>query len=476
MTDRRQDHKKSADGAAADGLLMDRLRAYAAKDVLPMHMPGHKRNTARYPWLADLSADLDITEIHDFDDIVEVDCFPDVTSFLCVNGSTGALLAAVRTAVGPGDELILARNCHKAVYHAAELCGARVRYLLPNWDGAWGVYGRVQPAALKAMLEEGGPSADGAADGAAYAHRPASAAHGGKGARPAAVVITSPTYEGDVSDVAALAALCHARGIPLIVDEAHGAHFSLPGFPDSAVLCGADVVVQSLHKTLPSPTQTAVVHIRSALLSAEELRRQLLLFQTSSPSFLLMAAAQKALAYVRENGAAEAADWLARIRTLKESVWPNDRLQLRQTDDPSKLLVGCALPGRRLMDGLRERFGIEAEMEENHAVLFMTGMGDTDKAMKRLARALRAEAAQLPKTAPLCYEEPQLPPKMLEACEAVRRPKALTPLAGAAGRVCAEYVWAYPPGIPFLVPGERVTPDAVQKAVAIGRKALYTLM
>ena len=105
---------------------------------------------------------------------------------------------------------------------------------------------------------------------------------------------------------------------------------------------------------------------------------------------------------MRENGAAEAADWLARIRTLKESVWPNDWLQLRQTDDPSKLLVGCALPGRHLMDGLRERFGIEAEMAENHAVLFMTGMGDTDKAMSRLARALRAEAAQLPPTAPLC--------------------------------------------------------------------------
>lgn len=440
-------------------LLIERLKDYAALDVLPMHMPGHKRNMERYPWLKELGGSCDITEIDGFDDLVETDYLPGVRSFLSVNGSTGGILAAVRTAVRPGKLLLMGRNCHKAVYHAAEICGARVRYLLPDWDAEWGIFSRVQPETVEAALKE---------------------AEEQERTMPAAVVITSPTYEGDVSDVKAMAELCHARGVSLIVDEAHGAHFGLPGFPQSAVACGADIVIQSLHKTLPSPTQTSVIHCRSKLLSAEELKRQLLMFQTSSPSFLLMGAAEKAVAYVKEHGAREAMEWLRRNHKLKLVLEELPGLKLRKADDPSKLLIASGLPGAQWMDRLRKTYRIEAEMAENRAVLFMTAMGDTKEGMERLADALRTEAGLqkeglLPIYEPGCYPVPDLPQKEMEACEAVRLPKVLCPLSEAEGRVSADYQWKYPPGIPFLVPGERIGAAAVEKAAALGRKALLTL-
>lgn len=454
MTEQHFPTENKTGDAGHPALLADRLQAYAARDVLPMHMPGHKRNLTRYPWLAELSMAEDITEIGGFDDVVETGRFPGVTSFLSVNGSTGAILSAVRTAVRPGDRLIMARNCHKAVYHAAEICGARPSYLLPDWDADWGIYSRVRPetveAALTACTE-----------------------------KPAAVILTSPTYEGDVSDIRAIADTCHARGVPLIVDEAHGAHFSLPGFPESAVFLGADIVIQSLHKTLPSPTQTAIVHSCGDLLSAGELRRQLLLFQSSSPSFLLMAAAEKCVDWVRAQGDAEAEAWTARIKTVRGALKEIGNLRLRTSDDPSKLLIASALSGEVWMERLRSRHAIEAEMAVGSAVLFMTGMGDTDEGMERFVRALREEDAALPPLSAAPHstaEAPALPEAELEPWRAVRLPGRLTPANEAAGLVSADYVWKVPPGVPFLVPGERITRDAVQKAVANGVKALYTLL
>ena len=435
-------------------LLLDRLNDYAALDVLPMHMPGHKRNTERYSWLKELGGGLDITEIRDFDDVVEIRSIPQVRSFLCMNGSTGGILAAVRTAVGPGDLLLMARNCHKAVYHAAEICGARVEYLLPDWDAEWGIFSRVRPETVKTALE--------------------SLTRTGS-SLPAAVVITSPTYEGDVSDITAIAKICRESGVPLIVDEAHGAHFGLPGFPESAISCGADAVIQSLHKTLPSPTQTAVVHCSGRLIDGDELRRQLLIFQTSSPSFLLMGAAEKAIAHVKEHGAEEAAAWLRRIDQVKKAVEALPALKLRQTDDPSKLLVGTGLSGGEWMDRLRRTYRIEAEMAEHQAVLFMTGMGDTEKGMERLIRSLREEAAQLPTYHPGSYPAPALPKKVIEACEAVRMKKLQCPLEQAEGKISADYQWKYPPGIPFLVPGERIDAVSLEKAAAGGIKTLNIL-
>ncbi|MBO4290225.1 MAG: aminotransferase class I/II-fold pyridoxal phosphate-dependent enzyme [Lachnospiraceae bacterium] len=457
-------------------LLLDRLKEYADRGVLPMHMPGHKRNTVSYPWLKELGGAYDVTEIEGFDDLVEVDCRPGVRSFLSVNGSTGGILAAVRTAVRPGDLLLMGRNCHRSVYHAAEICGARVRYLMPDWDEEFGIFSRVQPGTVEEALKVTESEREKklrAFPELEWAFPPEEELK--KQDLPAAVVITSPTYEGDVSDIRSIAQICHSRGIPLIVDEAHGAHFGLPGFPDSAIDCGADIVVQSLHKTLPSPTQTAVVHCRSSLLSADELRRQLLMFQTSSPSFLLMAAAEKAIDYVKKRGEEEADAWIRRNVELWRSIERLPGLKLRMTDDGSKLLIASGIPGEQWMKRLREEYSIEAEMAVNDAVLFLTGMGDDYDSMEQLSFALMMEDRLLPPYEPVSHPAPALPEKVMEPWEASRLPKVICPIKKAAGWISADYGWKYPPGIPFLVPGERIGADAVEKAAGLGMRTLQVL-
>ena len=186
-----------------------------------------------------------------------------------VNGSTCGILAAIRAAVVSSGRtaVICARNCHKSVYHAIELNRLMAHWLVPPVDPAFGIYGSITPAMVADALRAC-PDA-------------------------AAVILTSPTYEGVLSDLAAIAALCHAANVPLIVDEAHGAHY-LPlaaahGWQGGAIAAGADVIIQSPHKTLPSLTQTALLHWNSSFIPPQELERQLDVFETSSPSYPLMA-------------------------------------------------------------------------------------------------------------------------------------------------------------------------------------------
>ena len=234
-------------------LLQDQLEACAASRY-PLHMPGHKRRVLPAPGLG--CAAWDTTEVPGTDDLHDADgilaeamaraaaLWGSRRCWFLVGGSTCGLLASIRAAAPYGSEILCARNCHKSVYHAIELCALRPVWLTPPVDEAFGVYGSISPAMVADAL----------------------AAHPGA----ACVVLTSPTYEGVLSDVAAIADLCHAKGIPLVVDEAHGAHY-LPtaapyGWQGGAVAAGVDLVIQSAHKTLPSLTQTALLHLNGDLI------------------------------------------------------------------------------------------------------------------------------------------------------------------------------------------------------------------
>ena len=228
-------------------LLQTQLEDYAAAAPYPLHMPGHKRRVNPAPGLP---AAWDMTEVPGVDDLHEAQgiladamnraaaLWGAQRSWFLVNGSTGGILAAIRAAAltRPGRPIVCARNCHKSVYHAIELNALAVEWMTPPVDPAFGVYGSVTPAQAAAALDR--------CPGAA------------------ALVLTSPTYEGVLSDVAAIAALCHDRDVPLIVDEAHGAHY-LPlaqpfGWQGGAVAAGADLVIQSPHNAAqPDPDRAA---------------------------------------------------------------------------------------------------------------------------------------------------------------------------------------------------------------------------
>ena len=252
--------------------LYDRLLQYQSSEMYPFHMPGHKRRKDDFanPFF------IDITEIEGFDNLHHAEgilkdaqdraaaLYHSEETYFLVNGSTCGILAAVSACTARGGKILMARNCHKAAYHAAYLRGLDIEYLYPEKEDIFGINGGIHEDIVEKALEEFQDIQ--------------------------AVMITSPTYDGVVSNVEKIAQIVHRKGIPLIVDEAHGAHFGFHEyFPKSSVEMGADLVIHSLHKTLPSLTQTALLHVNGNRVDRECLRKFLDIYQTSSPSYVFMA-------------------------------------------------------------------------------------------------------------------------------------------------------------------------------------------
>ena len=431
-----------------------------AAERYPLHMPGHKRRQPPAPGLSCYAFDL--TEIDGADDLHDADgilaqamgrtaaLYGSARCWYLVGGSTVGLLAGIRAVAPFGSEVIVARGCHKAVYHALELGRLTAHYVTAPVVEAFGVYGSIPPAAVEAAL----------------------AAH----PRARCVILTSPTYEGVQSDVAAIAALCHARGVPLLVDEAHGAHY-LPfaeplGWRGGAVAAGADLVVQSAHKTLPSLTQTAWLHRNGTLVDPAAVDRQLDVFETSSPSYPLLVSLDGCTGWLRENGPAAFAAWRARLDRFAAAArrWHNtpvlglgpERRDFFAFDD-GKILLRIGAAGAAQLRAA----GFEPEMVCGPNVLAMTSPCDDGDALDRLADWLgeRDAAAPPPPRAGALLPAPG--PARCTIAEALDRPAATMPLAEAVGKTAAEYVWAYPPGVPLVAPGEQVTDAFVEAAGAL---------
>lgn len=423
----------------------------------PLHMPGHKRRVPPAPGLSCYAFDL--TEIDGADDLHDARgilaaamartaaLYGSARCRYLVGGSTVGLLAGIRALAPFGSEVLVARNCHKAVYHALELGHLTARYLIPPVLPGFGVYGSVAPAAVAAALD----------------------------AHPAVrcVILTSPTYEGVQSDLRSIARICHARGVPLLVDEAHGAHY-LPlaeacGWQGGAVAAGADLVVQSAHKTLPSLTQTAWLHLNGPLADPAAVERELDVFETSSPSYPLLASLDGCTAWLAERGPAAFAAWRARLDRFYAAArgWRSipllgispDRAACFGYDD-GKLLLRIGPAGAAALRAA----GFEPEMVCGPNVLAMTSPCDAERALDRLAGALAAWDAAAPCLPAAAAILPPPGPLELPIGPALLRPRQIVPLAQAVGRTAAEYVWAYPPGVPLLAPGEQVTPAFAEAA------------
>ncbi len=422
--------------------LLETLQAYT-DTMLPMHMPGGKRRFA-----SPLPYHLDVTEVEGLDDLHDAHgILADMQSrasalwgaersFVSVGGSTAGLLAAVRAA-RDGD-ILLARNCHKSVYNAVCLCKRRAHYVLPAEN-------EIRPQDVKAILQ----------------NRP----------EITTAVITSPTYEGVISDVKAIADICHAHGVTLIVDEAHGAHLGF-AFGTSAVTLGADIVVQSLHKTLPALTQTALLHCKKEY--ADAVARELAVFETSSPSYILMASADECFAFLAsETGKTAMQAYKTNLLAVRQKLQENlVHFHLLQSDryDIGKLVIltnDTDCTGVRLAERLRTEYRIETEMALPDSLTAMTSVCDGMAELNRFADAVLA----IDKTVKHADTPPMpalsLPEKIYDAHEVYGKTGESVLFAQARGRVSLDYVWAYPPGIPLLVPGERVGDAFLQTVHAL---------
>lgn len=456
--------------------IYERLAALARSDMYPYHMPGHKRNPLA--GLPDGFAESDITEIENFDNLHHAQGIlkdamrgaaelygADETYFL-VNGSTGGVLAAIGSAVSPGDTLIIGRNAHMSAYHGAYLRGCNVVSLYPELIEEYGVYGTVGTEETKRLLKRC-PEAK-------------------------AVCITSPTYDGFISDIEALAAVVHAQGKLLIVDEAHGAHFGLDArMPRNSIDCGADLVIHSLHKTLPSLTQTALLHVKGGRVDRERLARFLRIYQSSSPSYLLMGSIDLCIRQMREHRREWFDSFFERRGTLVRELSTLRVLKAVYADvgtarfDPSKLMIFCqdaGISGVELQRILYEDYHLQMEMAGAHYVLAILTVMDTDEGYTRLAKALKEideacragsqppqkehaadTGSQLPQaefTAAVASLRKQEEPRNLARAMDESATEAVA-LEQTRGRIVTEFIYAYPPGISVILPGETMTEQVI---------------
>ncbi len=440
--------------------LYDQLTEYSQSDTYPYHMPGHKRRLQDYP-LGDI-CNIDITEIDGFDNLHHAEGILQETqqrasklwkadaSYLLINGSTAGLLAAISAVTDKGSVILMARNCHRSAYNGVYLNHTRARYLYPQLaDDTNRFAGRITPDIVEKGIKECQRA----------------------GESVAAVLITSPTYEGIVSDVQAIAACCHAHDIPLIVDEAHGAHLGfVPGYPDTAIHLGADLVIQSLHKTLPSMTQTAVLHIKGDRISRSRVERFLAIYQTSSPSYVLMSAIDLCMDILEKEGADRLGRRLQDLDNFRHRVGRLRQISCIFPDDPLKVLIYAPsghMTGKQIYDILLEKYHLQLEMAAGTYCLAMFSMMDDEEGYERLAEALNEMDCSMgngnlcePRTVSERVELPK-PRESMPIHEAYDAPTIKVPLAQSIGRVSGDFVMLYPPGIPFLVPGEEISTDVV---------------
>ena len=425
--------------------LLQRLAEYH-KTAIPMHMPGHKRNTALLGNA--LPYAIDITEIDGFDNLHDMHgvlkttadlaaaLYGSLAAFPLVGGSTCGILASVHAMVPFGARVLVARNCHRSVYHAIKLHGLRPSYICPDTD-EFGICRGIAPEAVDhALSQESDISL---------------------------VIITSPTYEGVTSNLSQIAAVCHRHNALLLVDAAHGAHLGLfPSFGAGAVGSGADVVVMSLHKTLPALTQTALLHICSDRIDPLKIKESLSVFETSSPSYVLLSSIDACLRWVQQNGSVYFSALRDNLSAFYYKTAGLSALSVLRYDDPSKIVVSTkhtARTGTDLANTLRKQFSIEVEMAAADYVLAMTSICDKKEHFESLALALQQIDEETPrrmqdkkdKSISFLPEIKEIP------FEANQRTGTFVALTKAEGLECLESVWAYPPGIPLIVPGEAVS-------------------
>lgn len=466
-------------------LLINRLAAYARSDMYPFHMPGHKRRTGPEESFMNSCTDsftnpfaVDITEIEGFDNLHHpegilkdsmkwaADVYGADQTYYLINGSTGGILAAVCGSVPRGGRILVSRNCHKSVYHGICLNQLKTSYVYPQEIEGLGIQGGITAEDVDRMLNR-------------YMDTQA-------------VLIVCPTYDGIVSDIEAIARIVHRAGLPLIVDEAHGAHFRYDAmFPVSALDLGADVVIQSVHKTLPSLTQTALLHIKcnrpdgGCYADRERIDRYIHMVQSSSPSYVLMASIENSIYQMEQT---DTAPYGKQLHRLRRRLGQMRHLRLADTGligqagirdlDISKIVVStrgtCLYPaedgltgftGAQLDDILRREYHLEMEMYGADYVTAITTVMDSGEGLERLGDALTRIDSQLTdagyKPDGRSGNQKSVYSMRCDTAmsmgEAMEEKMASVGLEDSAGCISGEFVYIYPPGIPIVAPGEWIS-------------------
>jgi lysine decarboxylase len=461
---------------ATDAPLLAAFLAAAGRDDAPFSVPGHKRRTQALDAGLGLVTDADVPLYGGLDAMKLTGGTLTKAEALAarlwgadwcrfgVGGATQANQALLLAAGRPGDQVVMARSVHRSVFSGLVLSGLRPVWLPPRSDPASALPLGPAPGELAAALD--------AAPGAV------------------AVWLTEPSYLGTVADVAALAAVAHDHGVPLLVDQAWGAHFGFgAGYPPHALAAGADAMVVSAHKMLPAYSQAALVLARGGRLPAERLETAFEATSTTSPAGAILASTDGARALLASRGprllerlahlVAGARRDLAAACAGLAVPGPEDFPAARF--DPAKLVLGLAGTGAdgTVVEAQAQAAGLALEMADRDTIVATVTVADTPATVGRLIAVLgraiaRAPGAPRPAATPVSWT--LTPRPVTDPRTAFFAPAVTVPAGEALGRVCAELIAAYPPGVPILAPGELVTGEllgALRRQAAEGSRIAY---
>ncbi|WBF57079.1 aminotransferase class I/II-fold pyridoxal phosphate-dependent enzyme [Lysinibacillus sp. JK80] len=436
--------------------IIEGLERFRQQQNISFHVPGHKHGELSH--LPQAFKDVmryDVTELSGLDDLhypeemileaenLLADTYGATKSFFLVGGSTVGNLAMIYATCNKDDTIIVQRNAHKSIFHAIELVGAKPIFVSPLWDERTMSATHVAYRDLKEAVEN-------------YSEAKA-------------VVLTYPTYYGMTSnDIQQQIAYCHEKGIPVLVDEAHGAHFNACTlFQPSALTLGADVVVQSAHKTLPAMTMASFMHVKSALIEADKIHHYLRMLQSSSPSYLLLASLDDARYYVQTYMESDGAYIIEKKNQWVDALRAIGSLEVIEVDDPLKVLLRVnGYSGFQLQEALEAKH-VYGELADANQVLFVLPLlkqGHTypfaeirvriKEAVTTLLNTAKTDSITASQTA---YHFVPITEPIYTFNEVASLKKEWLPYMRTMGRISANMIIPYPPGIPLLVPGERIT-------------------
>ncbi|MGF7058436.1 aminotransferase class I/II-fold pyridoxal phosphate-dependent enzyme [Brassicibacter mesophilus] len=442
--------------------IINGLKKYIEENNVRFHMPGHKgKELMRY--ISDMIPQIDVTEVEGTDNLhnpssiiqesmnLAAKTFGAKKTFYSVNGTTGGIYAAITSTISPNGKILIQRNCHRSVYNALILGRIKHKYIYPEYSHKDQIITSVKPEDIEVQLKEDDEIE--------------------------AVVITYPSYYGICCDIEKVSQIVHKYNKILIVDEAHGSHLKFNDkLPKSSLEAGADIVIQSTHKTLPAFTQSSMIHVGSDRVDIEKLRIMTSFFQTTSPSYLLMASIDYARAYMEGKGKIRLdiliysiEKWCAYMKSIKGvKIFDKDKISGASfyDFDMTKILISIkGISGFYLERILREEYSIQLEMSDSYYGVALTSLMDDEENLQKLANAVEeitkkyCNDNELLNNIDIRYIYPEIKMSLYDAFYSNKIDIALN---DSVGKISADFIIPYPPGIPVVCPGEQITEEIVK--------------
>lgn len=448
--------------------IIDSLRKIVDDNIISFHMPGHKKGAIYkmlgYEDILENLYKLDTTEIPGTDNLHSPEecikeslkraseVFKSDKTFYLVNGSTCGIEAAIMVSVNPKEKIILNRDCHQSAINSCIIGDIDPIYVNPSINKDSNTLSGVSFNNVKRVIDSNLDAK--------------------------AVFLTYPTYFGDVFDLKSICSYAHEKGMTVIIDEAHGAHLGLSEkLPETALSQGADIVIQSTHKTLPSFTQSSMIHIKGNRIDINKLTNMLRITESSSPSYLLMASLDIAVDIYEKNGFDLMDKLLINIDEFKSELYKLKNIKVDESKDYTKIFLNTkklGITGHELENVLRENYNIQVELSNYYGVLLIATIGNTKDEFLKLKDVLfeidkiyKKESYLKSVSYPI-----KLPKKILSPREAFYMDKKNVKIENSIGKISGEYIIPYPPGVSLVSPGEEITREVIDYIIECKSKGM----